>query len=149
MSKLSPMLVPRAEIKDLTSLLESTLSRRARSVLRILPRMGRTDPEGGSRPCVWPVALGGPRVVLQELAEVLTQHLLHLGLHLGIHQLDLGLALELRIAMFDRDDGGEARTGVVSGEVGIGVLQQPGLAGVIVDGTGDSRPHPGQMGAAV
>ncbi len=91
----------------------------------------------------------GARVLLQELAEGLAHDLLHLGLDFGVHQLDLGLALELRVAVLDADDGGQAFARVVAGEVGIGVLQQAVLARVVVDRARERHPQPGQVRAAV
>src|SRR4030042_108613 len=118
------MPVPRAEISDLTSLLPRILSSRARSVLRILPLRGRMAWKCRSRPCLAepPAGLG---VLLQEDAERFAHDLLDLRLGLGVHQLDLGLALELRVAVLDRDNGRPAFAGVIAGEVRGGVLEHP------------------------
>ena len=77
------------------------------------------------------------------------QHLLDVGLHFGVHQLDLGLRLELRVAVLDADDGGQAFARVVAGEVRVGVLEQAALAGVVVDDARQRRAQAGQVRAAV
>ena len=59
---------------------------------------------------------------------------------LGVPELRLRLALELRIAELDRDDGRQALADVVARKVGILVLEQPLVPGVFVD-------HGGQRGA--
>ena len=43
--------------------------------------------------------------------------------HLGVAQLDLGLALELRVGQLDADDGRQALAHVVAGEVGVVLLR--------------------------
>ena len=49
------------------------------------------------------------------------------ALDLGVAELGLGLALELRLGQLDADDGGQALADVVAGEVGVVVLEQPAL----------------------
>jgi hypothetical protein len=170
------MPVPSAEMIAWTSVLASTLSMRAFSTLRILPRIGRIAWMTGSRPCLaeppaespstmktshslgpWTgsrqlagqtaavqqalavagqvaglarrhpgrcglgladdvLALG--RVLLQPVAElVVDQRFWTKPLDLGVAELGLGLALELRLAELDRDDRGQALADVVAGEV--------------------------------
>ena len=54
--------------------------------------------------------------------KAFADHLLHIGLHFRVHQLDFGLAFKLRIRVFDADNGGHAFAGIITGEVGIGIL---------------------------
>ncbi len=93
--------------------------------------------------------LGGGGVLLQEVVEGLADHLGHQGLHLGVHQLDLGLTFELRVGVLDADDGGHALAGVVTREVGVAVLEQAVAAGVVVDHPGDRRAQAGHVRTAV
>src|SRR3970040_2082125 len=51
--------------------------------------------------------LGFAWILLEERPEGLAQHLLDVSLHFGVHQLDFGLRLELRLAVFDADDAGQ------------------------------------------
>ena len=71
------------------------------------------------------------------------------GLHLGVHQLDLGLRFELRVGVLDGDDGGQALARVVAGEVRVGILEQAVLAGVVVDHARQRGAQAGQVRAAV
>ena len=48
---------------------------------------------------------------------------LDLALDLGVAELGLRLALELRIGQLDADDRGQALADVVAGEVAVGVLE--------------------------
>src|SRR5690606_37308010 len=72
-------------------------------------------------------------VAVQPVREVLVDDLLDEGLHLGVAQLGLGLALELRFAQLDRDDRREALADVVTREVVLLVAQQLAVARVLVD----------------
>ena len=93
--------------------------------------------------------LGRLRVLFEERPEGLAHHLGDVGLHFRVHQLDLGLRLELRVGVLDADDGGQALARIVAGEVGVGFLQQAALAGIIVDHARQGRAHAGQVRAAV
>ena len=70
-------------------------------------------------------------------------------LRLGVAQLGLGLALELRLAQLDRDDRGEALADVLAGEVGVLLLEHAPLAGELVDQRGQRRPEALLVGAAL
>ena len=70
------------------------------------------------------IALAACGFSSRKVAEGLAHDLLDLGLHLGVHQLDLRLALELRIGMLDADDGRQAFARIVAAEVRIVVLEQ-------------------------
>ena len=78
--------------------------------------------------------VGGVR--LEPVREVLVARLLHEGLDLGIAELGLGLTLELGFTDLHRDDGRESFTDVVTGELGIFVLEQLLLERVLVDRCG-------------
>src|ERR687890_345173 len=104
MSKSSCTPVPRAEMIACTSLFCMMRSIRAFSTLRILPRIGRIAWIRGSRPPLADdlPALGG--VLFEPVAQLVVHHLLGERARLGVAQLGLGLALELRLGQLDRDD---------------------------------------------
>ncbi len=72
-----------------------------------------------------------------------------MGLDLRIHELDFRLALELRFAVPDAHDGGQALTRILAGEVGIRVLEKIVPARVVVDRPGDRRPQTRQVCSTV
>jgi len=92
---------------------------------------------------------GGLGVLLQKRLEGLADNLLHIGLHLGVHQFDLGLAFKLWVGVLDADQGGESFAGIFTGEVGVGFFEQAGFAGVIVDHAGEGHAQTGQVCAAI
>ena len=57
--------------------------------------------------------------------------------HLGVAELGLGLALELRVAQLHRQDRGEALADVLAQEVGVLLLEQALGLGVAVDHVGE------------
>ena len=73
------------------------------------------------------------RVAVQPVVEVLVDDLLDEGLRLGVAQLGLRLALELRLAQLDRDDRGQTLADVLAGEVVVLLAQQLLVARVLVD----------------
>ena len=79
------------------------------------------------------------RVLLEPLAELVVDDLLHEGLHLGVAELGLGLALELRLGHLHADDGGEALADVVAAEVRVLLLEDVPLAGELVHQRGERR----------
>src|SRR5450759_2339515 len=157
------MPVPKPEMRAWTSLLASTLSMRAFSTLRILPRIGRIAwlcglrPRTAEPPAESPSTMktslivgsllwqsrslpGSPpgrrrldrlahdvaplgRVPAQPVAELVGHGPLDEALDLGVAQLGLGLALELRLGELDRDNGRQALTDVVTGEVLVLLLE--------------------------
>ncbi len=119
-------------------LADDQVARLARRVAR--PRRGEALGDDGFR---------GLRVLFQKSAERLAHHLRNVGLHLGVHQLHLGLRLKLRVRVLDRDDGGQAFARIVAGEVRVGILQQPVLARVVVDDARQRRAQAGHVCAAV
>src|SRR5918997_1517563 len=89
------------------------------------------------------------RMLLQELGQELVSGALDEALDLGVPQLGLGLALELRLAELHRDDGREPLADVVAGEVLLLLLDEPLLARVGVDGAREGRPEAGEMRPAL
>ena len=70
-------------------------------------------------------------------------------LGLGVAELGLGLALELRLAELDGHDRGEALADVLAGEVGVLVLEDVPLAGEPVDERRQRRAEALLVGAAL
>ena len=62
------------------------------------------------------IFLAAVRVLLQELAELVVDDLGDDPLDVGVGQLDLGLALELRVGHLDADDRREAFLEVLAGD---------------------------------
>ena len=93
------------------------------------------------------LALAG--VLLEPLAELVVDDLLHERLRLGVAELGLGLALELRLAQLDDDDRGEALADVLAGEVVVLLLEDVPLAGELVDQRGERRAEALLVGAAL
>ncbi len=77
------------------------------------------------------------RVLLQPVGQLLVGGLLDQRPHLGVAELGLGLALELRIAQLHREDGGEALPDVLAQEVGVLLLQEVLRLRVPVDDVGE------------
>ena len=67
----------------------------------------------------------------------------------GGEKLDLGLGLKLRVAVFDRNDGGQAFADIVTGDLRIFVFEQIVALGKLVDGAGESAAEAREVGAAV
>ena len=78
-----------------------------------------------------PAAVG--RVLLEVLGDRLGERALDLARDLGVAELGLGLALELRLGELDADDRGQALADVVAGEVAVGVLEDAGLLRAVVE----------------
>ena len=76
-------------------------------------------------------ALGG--VLLEPGAELVVDDPLHEALGLGVAELGLGLALELRLGQLDRDDRGQALADVVAGDPVLALLDQAPLLAPVVD----------------
>ncbi len=88
-------------------------------------------------------------VLVQVLHQRVRQHRRHLAGDLAVAQLGLGLALELGLLQLHRDHRGQAVADVVAGEVGVLLLEDRRLARVLVQGCGQGRPEPGEVGAAL
>ena len=76
-------------------------------------------------------------VLLEVVAEPVGDDPVGEGAHVGAAELGLGLALELGVRQLDRDDRREALADVVAREVGVLLLENALLAGVVVDGLGE------------
>ena len=87
------------------------------------------------------ICLAVGRVLLEELGELLVDHALDEAADLGVAQLGLGLALELRVAQLDAEDGHQALADVLAAEVLLFLLEEALGARVVVDGAGDGRPE--------
>ena len=94
-----------------------------------------------------PAAVGG--VLVEVLAEAVGDGRLDLALDLGVAELGLGLALELRLGQLDADDRGQALADVVAGQVAVGVLEHAGAAGPVVERARQRGPEAGDVRAAV
>ena len=77
------------------------------------------------------------RVLVEELGELLVDDLLHEAAYPRVAELRLRLALELRLADLQRDDGGEALADVVALEVHLLLLELSLVAGELVDRRGE------------
>ena len=93
--------------------------------------------------------LGVGGVLLEELGELLVDDALHEAADLGVAQLGLGLALELRLAQLDAENGHQAFAHVLAAQVLLFLLQEALGAGVVVDGPREGGPEAGEVGAAL
>ena len=73
-------------------------------------------------------------MLLEVLGKPLHDRTLDKAANLGIAELRLGLALELRLVQADADNRAQALTAVVAGEVVVFLLQDVLLARVLVHG---------------
>ena len=67
------------------------------------------------------------RRLFQILRQRLRDHVLDLGAHIGVVQLALGLALELRLRQLHADRRGQALANVVASQIGVGLFELPVL----------------------
>ena len=93
-------------------------------------------------------ALGVLRVLLEERGEPLVHQALDDALHLGVAELGLGLALELRVRDLDADDGGQPLARVLALEA-LALLEQPRLQAVAVEAARQRAAEAGEVAAAV
>ena len=93
--------------------------------------------------------LGLGRVGLEPVAEVLVADLLDERAHLGVAELGLRLALELRLGDLHRHDRGEALADVVAGERRVLVLDELLVPRVAVDRRGQRGAEALLVGAAL
>ena len=88
-------------------------------------------------------------MLLKVEAHAVANHVVHKGLHIGIAQLCLCLALELGLHQLYADYGGKAFPDVVAGEVRFVVLEQLILAGVVVYAAGKGAAEALKVRAAL
>ena len=94
-------------------------------------------------------ALGRGRVLLEVLGESLGHGVLHERADLGVAELRLRLALELRVMQLHGHDGRATLARVIAGEVGILLLEDALGASVLVDGTRDGLLEAVEVRAAL
>ena len=92
---------------------------------------------------------GGLGVLLQIIGQSIGHDLERERAHVGAAKLGLGLTLKLRIGQLDRDDGRKALAHVVTAQVGVLLLEQVLLAGVIVNHAGEGGAEALEMHAAL
>ena len=83
------------------------------------------------------------------MGQLLVADLLHERLDLGVAELGLRLALELRFADLHRDDRGQALADVVAGEVRVLLLEELLVLRVLVDHRRQRRAEALLVGAAL
>ncbi len=88
-------------------------------------------------------------VLVEVLAEAVRDRRLDLALDLGVAELRLGLALELRIGQLHADHGRQALADVIAGQVGVVVLEDARAAGPVVQRARQRRPEARDVAAAV
>ena len=88
-------------------------------------------------------------VLFQVERQLVADDALHHALDLDVAQLALGLALELRVGQLDADDGGQALAHVVAHQVGVVVLEELVLVGIVVQDARQGRAEAGEVRAAV
>ncbi len=93
-------------------------------------------------------ALRVVRVLLEEGGEPLVDEALDDALHLGVAELRLRLALELRVRDLHAHDGGEPFAGVLAVEA-VAFLQHPRGEAVAVEAPGESAPEAREVAAPV
>lgn len=99
--------------------------------------MAGGDPGAGGLGRLGDDVFGFSRVAVEPVPQVFVADLLDEGLGFGVAEFGFGLAFELGVGEFHRDDGGEAFPDVVAGEVLVLVPQQFLVAGVPVDDGGE------------
>ena len=80
-------------------------------------------------------------MLLQIRPQPVAHRPVHQGADVGVAQLGLGLPLELGLRELYADDGRESLPDIVPGQVGVAVLEELGLSGVVVHHPGEGRPE--------
>src|SRR6266850_2456630 len=125
-----------------TLVVAPALARQLAGLARGLARLG------GAHALVDDLARGGG-IFLEGLGQLLVDDLLHEALEIGVTQLGLRLALELRIGQAHRDDGAEALADVVAGHPALEGLQVAVLLRVRRELSGERRAEAREVGAAL
>ncbi len=131
------------ELAGQRAALEQALA--AREVARFarrIARPGRVDGLVDDLP-----RLGG--VLFEELGQLGVHRDLDQAADLGVAQLALGLALELRVLELDRDESREPFADVLAGEVLLFLLEEALLAGVVVDSARERAAEAREVRAAL
>src|SRR5439155_7833495 len=89
------------------------------------------------------------RVFLEGFGELVVDDLLDEALDVAVAQLGLRLPLELRLWQPDRDHRRESFPDVVAGDAALEVLEKAVGLRVVRERTGQRRPEPGQVRAAL
>ncbi len=84
--------------------------------------------------CLLADRLCNHRVLLEVIRQFLRYHRIDGASCLKVSELLLCLSLELGILDLDGDDGGKALSQIIAGQVRVGVLQDPGLSCIVVEG---------------
>ena len=88
-------------------------------------------------------------MLLEVIGKAVGHDLERQRTHIGAAELSLGLPLKLRIGQLDRDNRRETLTHVVAGQVGVLLLEQVLLAGVIVNHAGEGSAETLEVHAAL
>ena len=88
-------------------------------------------------------------MLVEVRAEPLVDDRLHRRLGLRVAELRLGLPLELRLAHFYRQDGGEALAHVVARQREVRLFEEAALLRVLIDDARQRRLEAGEMRAAL
>ena len=91
----------------------------------------------------------GLGVLLQIIGQPVGHNLKRKCAHVGAAELCLGLTLKLRVGQLDRDNGRKTLAHVVAAQVGVLLLEQVLLTGVIVDHAGECGAETLEMHAAL
>ena len=91
----------------------------------------------------------GLGVFLEVIGQAVGHDLERERTHVGAAELGLGLTLELRIGQLDRDNGRKTLAHVVAGQIGVLLLEQVLLAGVIVNHAGERDAETLEVHAAL
>src|SRR5450759_662158 len=89
------------------------------------------------------------RVLVEVLPYSLGYCGLDLPLDLGVAELGLGMAFELRLDQLDADDGRQALADVLSREIRVAVLEDAGSPGIVVERSCQRSSETGQVRPAV
>ncbi len=93
--------------------------------------------------------LGFVGVLLEPLGQRLSDRAFNSGTDFGRDQLVLGLGREFRIGDLDRQDTGQAFTGIIAGNRDLGLGGQAGRRRIGIDDAGQGTAETGQVGAAI